>query len=374
MRSGRGPILILVLIGAAALQPATVHGQKPHLEVDVVGSRIEYDTLAALNAPSVSLLTEWQRPSLFARVTGGVTGFEDAGWSVQGRASLSGWFSPRGARSPMRLELGGTAAGSHHSRGFETSQGRLDTRVHLMGRRVGGWLGVGVGAARNSLDAESTGAVAPSVGAWVQSGSVRGMISYLHTRVSGETYPEVDVALTLDRGPLDLSVYGGAREWPLDSGSLDERWAGATAAFWVTSKAALVVSGGKYSSDILQGLSGGQFVSFGVRLTPRRVRPIPIRAVAPIVYTTEEARTGSIGFDVEDANRVEIAGDWTEWRLVELTRDASGRWILPAGLEPGGYRFNLFVDGERWMVPEGVPTVQDGFGGIVGLLIVSGPS
>ena len=372
MRFGPGPTLVLLLIVAAATHPASASSQAPHVELDIVASRIEYDTLAALNAPSLSLLTEWQRPSLFGRVAASATGFEGAGWSMQGRASLAGWLSPRGVRSPLRLELGGTGAASRHSRGFDAVSGRLDGRVHLVGRRGGGWVGASLAAANTSFDSASVGAFSPSVGAWLQNASVRGMISYLHTVVSGETYPEANVSLTLSRGPLDLALYGGVREWPVDAGVLDERWAGATAAFWVTPKAAFVVSGGKYSSDIVQGLPGGQFVSVGVRLTPRRYRPIPPSVTAPIVYSVDEATPGSIGFEVDGATRVEIAGDWNGWQRLELSRDGSGRWVLPIGLEPGAYRFNLLVDGERWMVPEQVPTIEDGFGDVVGLLIVSG--
>jgi hypothetical protein len=40
-------------------------------------------------------------------------------------------------------------------------------------------------------------------------------------------------------------------------------------------------------------------------------------------------------------------------------------------LPPGVYRFNLIVDGERWIVPEGVTAVDDGYGGKTCLLVVS---
>ena len=68
---------------------------------------------------------------------------------------------------------------------------------------------------------------------------------------------------------------------------------------------------------------------------------------------------------------MEIAGDWTGWERVPLTRDDSGRWIVPATLAPGVYRFNLRVDGERWIVPDSVAEIDDGYGGRVGLLIIS---
>lgn len=369
-RPGRG-LLVLLSIGFAGLRPSAAFGQAPRLEVDVSASRIAYDTLAPLNAPSLSLLTEWQRPSLFSRVSGSVTAFEDAGWSMQGSGSLAGWLSPFGVLSPLRLELGGTAGGSHHSQGFDTGVGRLDGRLHLVGPRMGAWVGTSLARAKNSFDSASVGAVVPGAGLWVQDGAVRGMLSYEHTNLPGGGFPEVDVTLTYTSGGLDLGLYGGIREWPGEPGFGDESWAGVTAAYWVGANAAVIVSGGKYAWDVLQGLPGGEFFSVGFRLTPRRARPIPTAAVAPIVYTTEEARGGAITFEVRGARRVEIAGDWNGWEKVPMSRDARGRWMLPTELEPGTYRFNLLIDGERWLVPEGFTTIDDGFGGTVGILIVS---
>jgi hypothetical protein len=77
-----------------------------------------------------------------------------------------------------------------------------------------------------------------------------------------------------------------------------------------------------------------------------------------------------VGFRVEDVSRVEVAGDWNGWVAEPLVR-SGGRWVMPAPLAPGVYRFNLRVDGERWIVPEEVPSIDDGFGGRVGLLIIS---
>jgi len=360
-----------VVAGACLLVPGPVDAQSPRVELDLSATRIEYDTLAPLDAPSLAALAEWQRPSLFGRVTGSVTGFEDAGWSVQGRAHLAGWLSPLGILSPVRLELGGTAGGSRYSRGFDSFVARSDVRVHLRGRGGCVWVGASLATARNSFDSAAVTGVVPSLGAWAQTGSLRGTLSYLHTRVAGESYPEANLALTLSRGAIDVTVYGGLRQSPLQGPGLDERWAGASAALWVTDHAAVVVSGGRYGADVLQGLPGGDFLSVGLRLTPRRSRPIPVSAIAPIVYTAEATRTGGVGFRVPDAARVEIAGDWNAWIPEPLSRDSSGRWMLPTALEPGVHRFNLRVDGERWIVPDEVPSIDDGYGGRVGLLIVS---
>lgn len=300
----RGFRILLVAAFVLPIEMLTsveVWAQAPRWEIDVSGSRMEFDSMAPLNAPSVSTLAEWQRPSLFGRLSGSMTGFQSSGWSAQGRGDLARWLSPFGLLHPVKLELAGTAGGSRHSAGFNSLIARADARLHVRGRSVGGWAGASLASARNSFDTASVRGAVPSAGIWVQSGPVRATLSYLHTRVSGETYPEADLAVSVSRGLIDLTVYGGLRQSPFEDLGLDERWGGATAAVWVHPCGALVFSVGQYSSDILQGLPGGQFVSFGIRVSPRRVRPIPISARAPIVYTPEAARQGSIGFKVDGA-------------------------------------------------------------------------
>jgi hypothetical protein len=370
----KGAPLLLACSAAILIAPPTVGAQSPRFEVDLTGTRITYDTLAPLNAPSVTALGEWLRPSLFARASGGVTRLQGSGWSVQGRGDFAGWLSPFGSASSTRLELGAAAGAGRHSSGFDSFLARAETRLHVRGRAVGAWAGAALATARNSFDSASVTGVVPNLGAWTQSGSLRATLSYQHTVLSGDSYPEANLALTLTRGQADLTLYGGARASPYGDAALDERWAGAAAAYWVTPNAAVLVSGGRYASDVLQNLPGGDFLSVGLRLTPRRVRPIPITASAPIVYSSDQAVRGAIGFEVEGASRVEIAGDWNGWTAEPLGRDSAGRWTIPPGLAPGVYRFNLRVDGERWIVPADVPSVDDGFGGRVGLLIVSSPS
>lgn len=371
MSSGPRPVAVVVSFVLLASGPYAASAQGSRLEADLSGSRVEYDTLEALDALTVSGLAEWQTPSLFGRATAGFTGLGGEGSSVQGRGSLAGWLAPRGAGSPLRLELGGGLGASHHSSGFDVAVGRLDSRVHLASRRYGGWLGASLGSAKNSYDSTAVWGFMPNTGAWWQGASVRGTVSYVHARIAGETYPEANLAITVSRGPLDLSLYAGVREWPYDAGAFDEVWAGGTAAYWVTRNAALTLAGGKYAADVMRGLTGGRFLSAGLRLTPHRVRPIPLTAVAPIVFTTEQATRGAIGFEVDGAGSVEIAGDWNGWQPEPMATDSSGRWLVPAGLPPGVYRFNLRLDGQTWYVPEGVPTVDDGFGGTVGVLIVA---
>ncbi|MDX1492994.1 MAG: glycogen-binding domain-containing protein [Longimicrobiales bacterium] len=359
-----------VLLALFASSGAELRGQEPRWGLDLNASRIQFDTAATLNAPSATGLLEWRRPRLFGRLTGSLTGFQDAGWSTQGRGDVAGWLTPFGAASPFRLELAGTVGASRHSSGFSASLGRANARLHLARRDFGGWAGAGGVMAGNSLDTEAVTAVAPTVGLWGQTGSVRATVSYVHTTLSGEVYPEGNAVLAVSEGSLDLTLYGGFRTFPFE-GIDPEGWAGASAALWVGRTTAVVISGGSYASDILQGLPGGDFISVGLRLTSRRDRPIPTSVDAPIVYSADIARERRITLTVPDADRVEIAGDFNGWTPEPLRRVGDGEWAVPVELAPGVYRFNLRVDGERWIVPDGVPEVDDGYGDTVGLLIIS---
>lgn len=355
------------LLGAAA--PAAA--QAPRWELEAGGARLQYDTLDALNGPSLSGLLEWERPALLARLATGVTGFQDAGWSFQGRGELAGWLAPAGRDAPLRLEVGASAAGSRHSQGFDAFLGRTDLRLHLLGRWAGAWAGVGAGTAKNSLDESAVHGVLPTAGAWVRGGPARVTLSYLHTMLEGEAWPEANISVSVSSGPVDLTAYGGVRRTPFPEVEDDESWAGISAALWLAPRIAVVASAGDYPSDILQGIPGGEYFSLGIRFTRERARPVPPEVPIPLIFSRDRAESGGITFRVPDANRVEIAGDWNDWTPTPLQRDAQGRWRLPPGVPPGVYRFNLFVDGARWVVPEDVPAMDDGFGGTVGLLVIS---
>jgi hypothetical protein len=74
---------------------------------------------------------------------------------------------------------------------------------------------------------------------------------------------------------------------------------------------------------------------------------------------------------VPGATSVDIAGDWNSWTPAPMAKDVDGRWSVELPLQGGAHKFIIVVDGQRQMVPRGVPTLPDGFGGTVGLLVVS---
>jgi hypothetical protein len=67
---------------------------------------------------------------------------------------------------------------------------------------------------------------------------------------------------------------------------------------------------------------------------------------------------------------VEVSGDFTQWAPVSLERASDGWWTTSVRADPGTYQMNLRVDGGQWMVPPGMLTMKDEFGGVTGLLVV----
>lgn len=359
-----GPAFALLLIGMP------LGAQTPRWEAEAGAARIRYDSLDAVNSPSLAGLMEWEGESFLGRLGAGVTGLGDAGWSLQGRGDGALWLAPLGTSSPIRGEVGGSLAATHQSRGFDSHAARTDLRLHAVGTALGGWVGASGALARNSLDDESVTAVIPNAGAWVRAGPVRVTLSYMHTVLDGESWPEGNLSVAVSRGPLDLTGYAGARRSPFEDQDEDP-WFGISAAWWVRPDVAVVASGGRYGADLLQGIPGGEFVSVGIRVATRRARPVPPEVPLPLIFSSDAANAGEIRFALPDAREVAVAGDWNDWTPTPLSRGADGRWILPPGVPPGVYRFNLVVDGARWVVPEGVPSIDDGFGGTVGLLVIS---
>lgn len=365
----RLPVVAAVLIPAVAMAPSALAAQRVRWEAEVNNSRISYDTVSALNAPAVATSLELSGRNVLGRVAGSFTSFQGSGESVQGRADLIGWFSPGGPSGPLRLELGGGVGGSSHSDGFDTFVAQADVRLYLQGRAAGVWAGLGAATSENTFDAAAVSSTAPNAGAWVQAGPGRLVVRYTDQRVDGEHFPEMTLSAVLTRGPIDLTAFAGYRSSPFQNVDADA-WGGASAAIWLRSNLALLISGGRYAPDVIQGIPGGDFLSVGVRFAPQRRRVLVPAAPLALVFSRDTARRG-VGFQLPEADTVEVAGDWNGWEPIPLSRGPDGRWVLPADLEPGVYRFNLRVDGRDWIVPAEVPAIDDGFGGQVGLLLIS---
>ena len=73
------------------------------------------------------------------------------------------------------------------------------------------------------------------------------------------------------------------------------------------------------------------------------------------------------------ARQVCVAGTFNDWKpeTTPLTRDADGKWFGDLAVNPGRYEYLFVVDG-RWLTdPKAKESVQNPFGGVNSVMVVS---
>jgi hypothetical protein len=205
-----------------------------------------------------------------------------------------------------------------------------------------------------------------------------GMLSVFHDRLG------VDASVGFRSGS-SLPILGGATK----------AWGNVSGAYWVTNGVALIASAGNYPVNFGEGFPGGRYISAGVRFgtrprtdriadpistEPAGVRPLSDvvtgKANSPVptesVLRVTSTRAGETRFEITwpSARTVEIAGDFSNWDPIVMTRNGVGSWTTSLPLKPGIYEMNIRVDGGRWLAPAGIPSKNDEFGQSVGVLIL----
>ena len=269
----------------------------------------------------------------------------------------------------MRFEAAASLGGTLHAAGYGTASSRGELRAHLAGPTAGGWLGVSAATGWTTDSAGGASAFGPTAGGWYRRRPVTATAFWSPVVVDGDWFQELNVRVSAPWGPVDVVTFAGWRSAPAQSARDPEAWIGATVAVWVGPRSAIVASAATYPADLLQALSGGRYVSLAFRFAGSRPSVWAPSWTGRTVYAPERD-DGAMLFRVSGAERVAIAGDWTGWEPVPLEPSGDGSWALRPRLARGVYRFNLVIDGTRWIVPDGFATVDDGFGGKAGLLLV----
>jgi hypothetical protein len=188
--------------------------------------------------------------------------------------------------------------------------------------------------------------------------------------VAGDTLRYLDGTLELgfDNRRLRSIFLGGARAGDL----ANDPWFQVRVNFMLVPTALLEFAFGSYPRDLV-GFEHGTYGMAGLRVNLSSSARAPYRAPPPpplSVRRDEAGRTHIVIHYPGSIERMEIAGNWTEWDPLQMDPAGQDVWRLVTHLEPGIYRYSLIVNGEEWTLPEGVPSEPDGFGGTVGLLIV----
>lgn len=335
-------------------------------------------------APSATL---FPHPNLRLLVGGRGTRFASREWSVAGEASVDARL-PLGG--PLALALAAGADLTRASYGATYLQGDAVPSLQVRSGPVILWGGARIAGARTSVDQSTSAPVplpsgepilrtrstaGPAFGASVDLfHRVEGpqlRLSYREERGRGDGGPIVDrvAGAMLASGPVGLSGRLGMRS---EAGA-QHSFGGGRLVVSLSPMISLFVAAESYPANPLFGTPGGR--AFGAGLSLRVAAPAR-RELGPKPAGVADPASGLTRLSIRagSASRVEVAGDWNQWRPVPLARGNNGVWYGDFAIAPGLYRYAFRIDGRVWEVPEGVAAVNDGFGGKSAWLSVRKPA
>ncbi|HJU66671.1 MAG TPA: glycogen-binding domain-containing protein [Gemmatimonadaceae bacterium] len=357
--------------------------------------RITYDDTPRLTVVSLTpaVMFEGERTTVsglasFTRFDGGI-------WSAQAIAAGSRFTEARGL---FRGELSAQMEMNSHRGTLRTAQAIAQGRGHLVGAGDRGlWLGLGAGHAWRSPDG---GALRRAdAGAWAQLGAATLRLTAAHNTVQSKTrlvtaapnmeanvvdtrslsvtnetvrYVDTEAHLSWSHARVAIDAAAGRRS--VRHGGHTDTWLFGGSVM-LTERLALVGSTGTSAFDIAQGLPGGRYATIALRVTTRAGGPLELRsrsrATARGMETwREQDGTVLLVVHAPRARRVELMGDFTDWRPLVMQREADDHFAARIRLPAGSYRINVRVDGGTWMAPPGTTQVADEYNGAAGLLVI----
>jgi hypothetical protein len=184
----------------------------------------------------------------------------------------------------------------------------------------------------------------------------------------------VDTVATVDRSAsaslfLDRVTLGanlGVRREPQSTATFGT----GSVSVAMTRAVSLELNAGAYPASRLVGTPSGRFINVGLSLRARRFGAVEYVPRVEGVAAPVPGATRLVLRDVR-ATRVEVLGDFTNWKPVGATRaPGGGAWFVDLRIPPGRYRYAFRVDGATWRIPDGAAAVDDDFGGKSALLEV----
>lgn len=153
-------------------------------------------------------------------------------------------------------------------------------------------------------------------------------------------------------------------------------WGRVSATLQLSSRVALVAAGGSMPPVFgVPSEGNARYALLGIRLSPslpaREPLPVPVRPAAT-AFRIERRGANEYRLIVRapGANAVELSGDFNGWSPLSLREISANVWEATVRLSPGTYRVSIRVNGDRWIAPPGVASVEDEFNGRVGVIVV----
>ena len=270
-------------------------------------------------------------------------------WHVAGDVELSGTTLGGGRASGAGSVTGealyvaprwGAAIGAGPTSGWITHS-RPATAFHA---RLRGWWSEGLSATT------FTGSIEP-------------------TRFLGAWFTDVNFSVMQRRGRFSAQITAAGR---ISSAYASRAAALASVELRLTPSWSINVVGGNVLPDPYQGFPATGILLAGVRFQLPRHHSASRHVVGARGFSVTRNAAGiSLEFERHGVESVSIAGDWNGWVPTPLSATRPDRWKADLALRPGVYHFTLLVDGIAWTIPAGVPSLPDGLGGRVAVLVVN---
>jgi hypothetical protein len=336
--------------------------------------------------PSMSVAPD---PRALFALEASATRFDNSQWSAGGGGAMA-LRAPLGRYAAFTLNAGGNATTTSYDFSYLTAN--AIPALEVTAGAVSAYAGARGGLASTSTVQESAGPSGPfgsnplaSRSTTSVSRTTRGVLFGANARFSGaagetliagvrEEHATVDTMPTIDRS-ASISVLNGRVTIGGSFGVRSEPSARTTFGSGALSIAvgpamSIELGAGSYPSNRLVGTPAGRYLNLGLSLSTGRAlpgQPVP-DGPAPRSGMTR------VSIRAERATRVEVAGDFTNWKPIAAQRASNGVWFIDLRIPPGQYRYAFRVDGSAWQVPEGATVVDDDFGGKSAWLVVSAPS
>ena len=384
-------LIILANVGGVGGVEPQVHSVAAQVAAHIEAgfSEVKYDGFLASGAASFAPNIRWEHPRGrgFISARGTYLRFESGRHSLDASANGS-WFVPLGSSRRWRGEIAMAGGASEYADIASFNHLVLESRLHLTEGDHGAWAGVTLG--RSSFGSEPRPVAVVAMGVWLLRTNKTMFVSLDRTRVGDTVYSDLRSSGRWQKDKLVLEGIIGARFWSQGGGH--GVFGEGSAIFSFNPAAALVLSGGRYPTDVVSGSIAGRYVSLGVRLgkttISRRVKPAltagthsggsdPAGAGAPTtdIRLTIEKQQGDdvrLRIYVRGAQTLEVSGDFTDWQPVSLTRSTGNadQWEATFRMTGGMHRINVRRDGGAWVAPDGTTRSTDDFDGEVGVFTI----
>jgi hypothetical protein len=350
--------------------------------LDLGGSWVDYEGFLGSAAVSLTPTVQYDAPTVSLGATGSLVVFESGNHILQALAAAS-WRTP--AIGSLRGEVSGVAGANKYEEASTFTHALARSRIHVTRTRAGGWVGAATG--QSSFSGASGTPFQIEAGLWAALDRLA--LDLTATRTWFDEIEYADVVGSARLRELSVTFHGSirARTWSANGG--EGLYGEIRAEIPIWRRLVALVGGGRYPSDPARGVLAANYASVGLRVSAVQGRPrLSSQIARTLTRSSDEHATlvpGQARIEVRSvdggaftlrvrapgAESVDLAGDFTDWNPVALTRVNGDVWEVQLPGAPGLYRVNVRLNQGDWMVPRGLRAAEDEFGGLVGILVIA---